>query len=377
MASADEIGTLIEHAYAAALDDILWVSLTQALTERLDAAGAAFWVVDAERRSLNRSALLFPGHDADALTRDYLGEGHDRHDPQMKLVSESVRSMIYCDADHVDMSCAETRNYMRWQEWRVGTRHHIAASIKLADTLRAGLSFHRTREQGEAPESNHALIKRLFPDLKRAMRLGFKHSQALSEAYWDGTTSGTAHPLLLLDERGRILHANAAAETLLADGDGLTALGRRLRPLYPIDDKGLEAAIASALSTEMPQASCAAVSRRSGRPAYLVACYPLVRQRRYLSPYEASALVMIVDPEQRVVPPQELYQRAYGLTAQEARVTALLIAGHDVRHAAAKLGMAENTMRIHIRNIFRKTAVNRQSELIRLLAQLRPQQTSR
>jgi len=62
---------------------------------------------------------------------------------------------------------------------------------------------------------------------------------------------------------------------------------------------------------------------------------------------------------------------AWGLSAQEARVALRLIDGATVTDCAADLGVAESTIRTHVKSVFAKTGRTRQSQLGSLL-QTRP-----
>lgn len=58
---------------------------------------------------------------------------------------------------------------------------------------------------------------------------------------------------------------------------------------------------------------------------------------------------------------------AWDLSAQEARVTLSLIDGGTVAECAADLGIAESTVRTHVKSVFAKTGRTRQSQLASLL----------
>jgi DNA-binding CsgD family transcriptional regulator len=68
--------------------------------------------------------------------------------------------------------------------------------------------------------------------------------------------------------------------------------------------------------------------------------------------------------------------RAFGPTPAETRVLTRVLTGSTVAESAADLGIAATTARTHLDRIFAKTGVSRQSELIRLAAQIAPQVTS-
>lgn len=79
--------------------------------------------------------------------------------------------------------------------------------------------------------------------------------------------------------------------------------------------------------------------------------------------------VLVVTP---VVAPSavspQLLSGLFDLTPGEARLAALIGAGHPPREAAATLGIAEATARNVLKRVFSKTGVSRQSELAALLS---------
>lgn len=66
---------------------------------------------------------------------------------------------------------------------------------------------------------------------------------------------------------------------------------------------------------------------------------------------------------------EEALRRRFGLTQQEARVAVHLIDGGTVASCAALLGVAVSTVRTHLRAVFSKAEISRQSQLASLLAQ--------
>jgi DNA-binding CsgD family transcriptional regulator len=56
--------------------------------------------------------------------------------------------------------------------------------------------------------------------------------------------------------------------------------------------------------------------------------------------------------------------KLYQLTPSEASVATLLAAGHTSEEVAGELSVKKNTVRAHIRSIFVKTGVSRQSMLV-------------
>ena len=67
-----------------------------------------------------------------------------------------------------------------------------------------------------------------------------------------------------------------------------------------------------------------------------------------------------------------LLKQTYGLTAAEARVCSLLASGANAQQLAQTLGIAQGTVRIHLKRIYAKTGSKRQAELIRLVLRSAP-----
>lgn len=62
----------------------------------------------------------------------------------------------------------------------------------------------------------------------------------------------------------------------------------------------------------------------------------------------------------------------YGLTAAEARVASEIGKGGILRDIGQRLQISENTLKTHLKRVFDKTGVRRQSDLVGLVASLVP-----
>jgi DNA-binding CsgD family transcriptional regulator len=81
-----------------------------------------------------------------------------------------------------------------------------------------------------------------------------------------------------------------------------------------------------------------------------------------------AAVLFLRDAESNVPQPsQELVRRLFGLTRKEAALALLLAEGYTLDEAADKMDVRRNTARTHLRSIFCKTGVTRQTMLVRLL----------
>jgi DNA-binding CsgD family transcriptional regulator len=86
----------------------------------------------------------------------------------------------------------------------------------------------------------------------------------------------------------------------------------------------------------------------------------------------AAVAAVFVNPKVDDAASAQAVAATYGLTPAETRVLTRMLTGSTVAEAAADLCVATTTARTHLDSIFAKTGVSRQSELIRLAAQVAP-----
>ena len=73
---------------------------------------------------------------------------------------------------------------------------------------------------------------------------------------------------------------------------------------------------------------------------------------------------MITDLASNSRMPEEILQLVFGLTRREAEIMSLLGEGHTPQESGERLQSARETVRHHLKVIFQKTGVSRQSELV-------------
>ena len=109
---------------------------------------------------------------------------------------------------------------------------------------------------------------------------------------------------------------------------------------------------------------------RDEAPAQYAHVLPLAsgELRTRLKP-DAAAAVFVGAPANEA-DGAEAMAAAFSLTSAETRLVENLLAGHSLKESAAALGVAVTTAKTHLENIFQKTGVRRQVELMRLSARV-------
>jgi len=166
-----------------------------------------------------------------------------------------------------------------------------------------------------------------------------------------------------------VLFHNAEARRLLASGDLALTREGRLEVTGGSTRQPLARAVAEACRTGEGNGHAAGATfqlpRAEGRP-YGVVVSPLRSPSMPLLPSPPAAVVLVTDPD-RPLEATAVLERLYGLTAAEARLACIVASGESLQDAAEQLGIAHNTARWTLQNVFAKTDTTRQAALVRLL----------
>jgi DNA-binding CsgD family transcriptional regulator len=182
-------------------------------------------------------------------------------------------------------------------------------------------------------------------------------------------------PIVLVDSKGVIAHANASARTLLADGNPIVSDRGVLHASVASFAGGLTAAIAQTARPESWMGKIGIdvpVPYVDGRPGF-AHVLPLGHGevRGGLGP-SATAAVFFTPSGEPQRPPAAAWAATFGFTAAEMRMLELLVKGQTVAEAAAAMGIAEPTARTHVANLMAKAGTKRQADLIQLALRLAP-----
>lgn len=169
-----------------------------------------------------------------------------------------------------------------------------------------------------------------------------------------------------LDGRGRIVATNERARRILRKGDALFDRAGNLHARLSVDDDALQAVLARALPTRTEQGAGGSlmVARPNRLPGLSVHINPVGAGEIDFRPWRVAVLVLAIDQEPKVIDPA-LAAAALGLTPAESLVAVLLAEGRTVRNIAAATSRSERTVRWHVRQIFEKRGISRQTDLVR------------
>jgi DNA-binding CsgD family transcriptional regulator len=178
--------------------------------------------------------------------------------------------------------------------------------------------------------------------------------------------------LVVCSASGEMLVANHTAEEILRTRDGLELNSEGVLTA-PQDDTGSLRVLVKHVAETSQTAelgsrdSAFAVRRPSGKRALTLFVRAVNAKTEEQVAHEAAVLVMILDSAVPVETAEAELRQLYGLTSTEAQLANLLMEGMALKDCCDELGIRRTTARMHLRNIFAKTGVRRQGELVSLL----------
>ncbi|AYG45397.1 helix-turn-helix transcriptional regulator [Pseudomonas sp. Leaf58] len=247
--------------------------------------------------------------------------------------------------------------------------HVMGADISTPDGGKLRFRITRPKRLPNFSADERALCGMFVPHLRRALQMHnlLDRSESLSELY-SQAISRLSVATLVLDESGSVLQVNPVAQDILASADGLKLVGGRLEATYPSDNRELQRLIRAAFSEDAPRgAEAMSVTRPSGlvNLGLVVESIPSLDWADERG--QPAALVYIRDAASKSLASEVVTKQLFNLTRAETALAMELANGLSLEEAAEELNIRRNTARAHLRSIFSKTGVRRQTELVRIL----------
>lgn len=355
------VGTL----YDAALDPGLW---DQAIDMILDfVGGQAGGLISRNLVSASTEAHYHVGFDRRFIEL-YVNE-LGQFDPTADLRRFDAGEVISISDL---MSHDEFRQGRFYREWAKPQGWIDAASVVLekSETNVEYLSIIRAKSDGVVDDEMRRRLAAIAPHVRRALLVGNLTSRKQAEAatfadVLDGLSAG----IFLIDAEGGIVHANDAAQEILASDDFLRSVSGQL-VARDYDVNQVLRAIGLADGAEIGEAGTALpLSGRDGA-RYVAHVLPLksgVRRKIGLN-YSAAAALFVRKTAMRTSPVMHVIGKTFGLTPTELRVLLAIVEVGGVPQVAAALGVAETTIKTHLGRLFEKTGASRQADLVKLVA---------
>lgn len=236
----------------------------------------------------------------------------------------------------------------------------------------ARLRFSRRRQEPRFTEQERLLLAHITPHLGRAIQIYATLNRTTSERdVYAGAVSQLAVATIILDEQAQVLNANAIAQALLDDGDGLSIRGQRLHIEGRDTDRSLQEAVQNIIRAQQqgkPSVVRALrVPRSNGRPDLGLVVRPVPVTEWSQGQSSPCAAVFISDPDSHEPASRQVLGELFELTPAEANLAILLARGLSLAEVSEAQNISQHTARAQLKSIFAKTGVSRQAELVRLV----------
>ena len=266
---------------------------------------------------------------------------------------------------------AEKKTSAVYNEFRCAnnTQHGFFLGIHGLDECATVISFGNSTERQGWGSDQLEVIKCLAPHLHQFART----RRALAKANALGASlaellGNRLAGIIQVDIHGRILEANDRARHILLKRDGLRDRGGVLAAGTTGESAELERLLARAMPRFGVQGagSSMKITRRSARRPLVLEIHP-VRERsaNLFAGRVVRALVLVIDPVARPRVDPETVARILGLSRMESRVAVAVAAGQTVAGIADALDCGESTVKTHVKRVYRKLGVRKQTALAR------------
>jgi DNA-binding CsgD family transcriptional regulator len=247
-----------------------------------------------------------------------------------------------------------------------GTLDKSASGLTLLNCI-------RHRDVGPVGPAEIRRMELLIPHFRRAVLIGrLLDMRALEAATFAEAIDGLATGVFLVSPQGELVHANAAGQVMLDQGNPL----KLVRGVVIAPDSAVQASLGNAFAAAM-QGDAAIGAAGIALPLmggdgrrYIAHVLPLMSGARHAAGayYAAAAALFVREAGIDLAAAINAAGKLYGLTPAEEKVLRAVIEVGGVAPVAAMLGASRSTVKTHLEHLFEKTGTKRQAELVKLIA---------
>ncbi|WP_434358756.1 helix-turn-helix transcriptional regulator [Parasalinivibrio latis] len=288
-------------------------------------------------------------------------------DPMVRASRSIALGKAYTDRQVI--SRKELTSSWFYQEFYVPAQvgHIMAANALNSDSAMASLIINRPFKAEPFSQQDLSSFQRIADHCQPAIEI---YLQALNNkaetSFYQKCMEHAGHAMVLLDNRGMLLHANPAAESIM---DRYPLFNRHSGTLLATDDnvnRNLKKAFrAITQSQESPAPQSVEIPACKDWPQILVRMAPYYDDTPFAHHYECKVLVSIYANDRTQL---EFAASHFGLTKAETQVAAMLLNGLEKSEIAEQLFRSPETIKTHIKNLMTKTGTHSQHSLVSTLS---------
>lgn len=365
--SLAEYSRLLEAVYQGPLETPPWKSFAEELRSVMH---ASFVTLILRPATIDRPSVLVLAGPKTVEAIDLYDSRFYQLDPFQNLPRGKI---VTADDLLGERSWLESVIYLDYLK-PLDIRHILACDLVPAQPDEdCRLRVTRTHDQPAFSEREKTLMALLIPHVRQSVHLcSHMDNIKLERKLFAGTVDSMQVGTVTLDDKGTILSVNAEAQAILDEKDGIVLVGGALKANYGNENTQLSKLIQNALAgtrggSKAVMAEAMSITRPSGRAKLGVLIRIIPAEEHEDTWNRPKVVVFLRNAEQKASPSIEVMRRLFDLTHAEASLTVLLANGLTLDDASEQLNIRRNTARAHLRSIFSKMGVTRQTELVRLV----------
>ena len=374
MVEQDAFERTLVVLYEAALTEEKWVDAAASINNLIGTMGFSFTCADLSRPvepKIHLTRFFVDRERRDDLEQLYLRD-YQRCGVFRRLLSLRSGEMVGQSDLYTDWEKKRSPGYRELR--RVGlVQNGLFMRLDWNDWGAIILSFDNAPEHVGFGHDQIRTIRRLAPHIRQFARI--RETTANTNVQCTPLSAlleNEALAIVQLDRSGRILEASDRARAILQKRDGLRDAAGALVARKASEDADLQRLLAKTLHRSGAQRAGGAmrITRPRARMPLVVETCPVQTEAGEPHSGNAAALVLLIDPVSRPRVDADFVVAVLGLTPAESRVAVEMAAGVNVAAIAQVVGCAESSVRTHVRRIYRKLGINRQTQLVRAVLAL-------
>lgn len=360
MDNASFLAHIGERFVDAALSQHLWPDVLAEVSRHLGAVGCDLHLL---RRG--QVASNYMGEQPPEVLAEYT-ERFIGREPRSIALSRARPGAVLTDLMFTDRDFMRKDAYYADFLLRAGMGHCIAVLPFARSEAKAYFGVHLPRASGPPEREQLQFVQSMQPSLSKALHLMLRMDELTLENHLSSAALDClSTALVIVDSRGKILLANKAATTLIADRRVFVVHNGRLSATGSADAAALHTLTAAA--SRRVDGSGGGLLLQGDGVQYSVMVSPVPSNMPAI--FQPAALLTISDLTTRhCVETKRHLQNLFMLTESEAYVAQAMLDGLTLAEAADAKGVTYRTARTLLQRAFTKVGVNQQSQLVARLA---------